>query len=204
VEKIGNITDLLRTRYLSIYDLKVISASPACGILYLTTNSPYFVSGHVRFRGRDNGRYPFNYLEMIDNIFGREDNTIEVCSGAVKGNCFIVDINPNTKPDLVTNGQELYGIPNGVFCRWRCDPPYNVNTAEKMCGTRLPYTQKLLKAGARVCKVGSLMFLLLGPQNYQMCPPGVQRVGWIVMSIVPNNELRALHIFYKYADTSHL
>ncbi len=69
-----------------------------------------------------------------------------------------------------------------------------------MYRTVLPKTGKLLKAGAWVCKVGSLMFLLLGPQNYQMCPPGVQRIGWIAMTIVPNNELRAVHIFYKYAD----
>lgn len=68
-----------------------------------------------------------------------------------------------------------------------------------MYGTDLPRTIELLKAGARVCKVGSLMFLLLGPQNYQMCPTGIKRIGWIVSTIVPNNEVRALHIFYKYA-----
>jgi hypothetical protein len=62
----------------------------------------------------------------------------------------------------------------------------------------LPVTGKLLKAGARVCKVGSLMFLLLGPQNYQMCPAGVKRIGWIAITIVPNNEIRCLNIFYKY------
>ena len=41
------------------------------------------------------------------------------------------------------------------------------------------------------------MFLLLGPQNYQICPPGVKRIGWIAITVVPNNELRALHIFLK-------
>lgn len=51
-----------------------------------------------------------------------------------------------------------------------------------------------------MCKGGSLMFLLLGPQNDQMCPPGLRRIGWIAMTIVPNNGLRALHIFYKYID----
>ena len=48
-----------------------------------------------------------------------------------------------------------------------------------MYGTDLPRTIELLKAGARVCKIGSLMFLLLGPQNYQMCPTGIKRIGWI-------------------------
>jgi hypothetical protein len=35
---------------------------------------------------------------MIDNVFGREENTIEVCSGNVNGGCFTIDINPQTNP----------------------------------------------------------------------------------------------------------
>ncbi len=70
--------------------------------------------------------------------------------------------------------------------------------AFRMYHTPLPITSKLLTAGARVVKPGSLMFLLLGPQNYQYCPKGIKRIGWICCTIVPNNELRALHIFYKY------
>ena len=54
-------------------------------------------------RGRDGGRYPYNYLEMIDHIFGSEENTIEVCSGSIKGRNassspyapYTVDINPD-------------------------------------------------------------------------------------------------------------
>jgi hypothetical protein len=43
------------------------------------------------------------------------------------------------------------------------------------------------------------MFLLLGPQNYQWHPEGVKRIGWIAITVVPNNEVRALNIFFKYA-----
>jgi hypothetical protein len=114
--------------------------------------------------------------------------------------CFTVDICPETKPDLIGDVQKLEGIPNNKFNRWRCDPPYNHNTAQKMYGTNLPVTDELLKAGARVCKVGSLLFLLLGPQNHQWCPPGVKRIGWVAITVVPNNEYRAMHIFYEYAD----
>ncbi|MFZ1877815.1 MAG: hypothetical protein WAU25_12370 [Nitrososphaeraceae archaeon] len=89
MNKISYITDLIKTKYFSICDLKVVRASPACGLLHITTNSPYFISGQVRFRGKDNGRYPFNYLEMIDSIFGKEDNTIKVCSGGMRSSdCF--------------------------------------------------------------------------------------------------------------------
>jgi hypothetical protein len=183
----------------------IMLASPAKGVLFITQNSPQFISGQIRVRGRSNGSYPYNYLEMIDTIFGKEENTIEVCSGNIRNyansnRCFAVDINPLTKPDLVADGQTLYGISNNRFNRWRCDPPYNVKTAKKMYRTDLPRPIKLLQAGARVCKVGSLMFLLLGPQNYQLTPKGVKRIGWIAITVVPNNEVRALNIFYKYAD----
>jgi hypothetical protein len=204
------IADLLNAKNQSMVyhdnknDLLIIAASPASGVLYVTANSPHFISGQIRLRGKSLGRYPYNYLEMIDNIFGKARNTIEVCSGSINSeSCFTVDINPDTRPSLVDDGQELYKIAGAQFDRWRCDPPYNLTTAEKMYGTGLPSTRRLLNAGARVCKIGSLMFLLLGPKNYQMCPPGVRRIGWIALSIIPNNELRALHIFYKYADSNN-
>lgn len=190
------------TNYLEVY------AYPATGKLYVTPQSPHFISGHVRMRGKKGGKYPYNYTEMLDNIFGRENNIIEVCSGSVRGRAneesssayFTVDINPETKPNIVGDAQTLDNIPDSKFDRWRCDPPYNQNTAQKMYGTNLPITGELLKAGARVCKIGALLFLLLGPKNYQWCPTGVKRIGWIAITIVPNNEVRALNIYYKYAD----
>ena len=114
-----------------------------------------------------------------------------------------MDINPETNPALVDDGQELSRVADAKFNRWQCDPPYNFHTAQLMYGTSLPDTGRLLKAGARVCKEGSLMFLLLGPQTRQMCPPGVQWIGWVPMSIVPNNEHRVLHIYYKYFNEIH-
>jgi hypothetical protein len=70
-------------------------------------------------RGTKGGKYPYKYLKMIDNVFGKDQNTIEVCSGS--GNCFSVDINPETKPDLVDDGQKLESIPSSKFSRWRYD-----------------------------------------------------------------------------------
>jgi hypothetical protein len=213
-----NVINLIKSRYYTISTTEdsyskskyfIIPANPATGILFVTQDNPQFISGHVRVRGRGEGRYPYRYLEMIDTIFGKEDSTIEVCSHSVKsknghqGNkkslCFTVDINPKTCPDLVADGQKLDAIPNSIFNRWRCDPPYNEKTAEKMYRTTLPVTGELLKAASRVCRVGSLLFLLLGPQNYQWCPAEIKRIGWVAMTIVPNNELRALHIYYKYS-----
>jgi len=179
-------------------DYRIFTASPATGVIYLINN---FLSGHCRMRGKDEGRYPFHYLEMIDNLFGEEKNTIEVCSRSVQ-DVYTVDIDPNCKPTRVTDGQTLAGLPNEIFDRWRCDPPYNERTAREMYHCFLPNTAELLQAGSRVCKKGSLLFLLLGPQNYQYCPPSLVRIGWIGITVVPNNELRALHIYLKVSDSN--
>lgn len=227
-----NILDLIKCTHYVRYDKKYIitHTHPATGLLYVTSASPFFISGQVRMRGRDGGRYPYQYEEMINHLFGTEKNRIEVCSGSIKGRAtatpnvvlsslkvkdslssvlnlsssssypFTVDINPGLNPDYVEDAQRLDSIPNGVFSRWMGDPPYNPRTSRDMYGTELPSPLKLLKAGTRVCKVGALMFLLLGPQNYQICPAGVRRIGWIPISIVPNNEVRCLNIYLKYED----
>jgi hypothetical protein len=52
---------------------------PLKGTLFVTFENLGFVSGQVRFRGKGGGEYPFHYLEMIDYVFGKEENTIEVC-----------------------------------------------------------------------------------------------------------------------------
>lgn len=178
----------------------VYSCDPATGVVYLTDKNRYFLSGHVRMRGEPNGSYPHFYNEMLDNLFGPEDNTIECCSYKIKskGNMITVDINPEYKPDIVADAQDLRQKvgPNG-FRRWKCDPPYNARTAKAMYDTDLPNPIKLLKEGCRVCKPGALLFLLLGPKNYQPCPPGLKRIGLFFITVVPNNEIRALNIYYK-------
>jgi len=42
--------------------------------------------------------------------------------------------------------------------------------------------------------------MLLGPTNYQWHPRGTKRIAYIDMTVVPNNEVRCLNIFYKYGD----
>jgi hypothetical protein len=183
-----------------IGDYHIIPAYPAIGILYEING---FLSGHIRVRGRANGSYPFNYLEMLDHVFGAEDNkdTIEVCSGSVKG-CFTVDINQECYPDLVADGQQLTEIPDNSFSRYRCDPPYNAKTAKEMYGTDCPKLGKLLFEGARVVKPGSLMFLLCS-QNVQSGTIGkgnIKRIGFIYISVIPTNETRILNIYVKLED----
>lgn len=202
------VLDLIKCKYLEqdFGGIKyyVIPAEPCKGILYVTGDNPEFMSGHIRVRGKDDGRYPYNYLEMIDAIFGKEPDTIEVCARTVKPDkvrtAFTVDLNPDFQPSKVTDGQTLAGIESNRFSRWRSDPPYNMDTAKNMYNGTLPSFIKMLYAGARVCKIGSLLFLLLGPTNYQFCPPGVKRIGLVYISVIPNNETRALNIYQKVED----
>jgi hypothetical protein len=204
MKKKFNAMNLIRCSYEALPkdnpDTYIIMPKPLKGTLFVSFDNLGFISGQVRVRGKDGGEYPFHYLEMIDNVFGSEPNTIEVCSGSVNGRCFTVDINPETNPQLVDDGQTLAKIPSNSYNRWRCDPPYNKDTARKMYGTDLPKPIRLLEAGARVCKKNSLLFLLLGPANYQWHPKGTRRIAYIDMTVVPNNEVRCLNVFYKYAD----
>ena len=87
----------------------MIPANPATGILYITKSNLNFISGHLRMRTNGTGRYPSNYIEMIDQIFGYCKNTIEVCSNLVaeasKVDCYTVDINPAYNPSCVDNAE---------------------------------------------------------------------------------------------------
>lgn len=196
-----DVRDLIKAPWtpsnLNGYD--VYQTAPGTGVIYVTDHNPEFLSGHMRVRGEKNGSYPHFYNEIIDNLFGKDKNTIEVCSYKIKKskNLFTVDLNSDYEPSNVGDGQNLVGIDSNRFTRWKCDPPYNAIQAEKMYNTTVPSPIRLLRAGARVIKPKSLMFLLLGPKNYQWKPAGVKRIGLIIMSVVPNNELRALNIYMK-------
>ena len=142
----SNILDLLKCTHHITYDEKynLTHAHPATGILFITNTSPFFVTGKLTMRGRDGGRYPHKYEEMINHLFGTEKNRIEVCGGTIKGRTltssaalsslkeqdslssilnlpssssfpFTVDINPSLNPDYVADALTLDGIPNGIF-----------------------------------------------------------------------------------------
>ena len=152
-------------------------------------------------RSNGGGRYPSKYLDMINEVFGSCENTIETCSNSVSNknnkHCFTVDINEKYQPSLVDDCQTLAKIPLNTFNRYRADPPYNERTAEEMYGTALPDVGKLLKAACRVVRDGSLIILLLGNVNRQSVPRGLKRIGLIPISCVPSNEMRAIHLYYK-------
>ena len=78
-------------------------------------------------RGMDEGRYPFRYIPMINHVFGRTNpqNTIEVCSHRKHADAISVDINKDILGVIHDDGQTLETFGDGLFDRWRCDPPYS-------------------------------------------------------------------------------
>jgi hypothetical protein len=170
------------------------------GSLYVTTNSPQYISGHCRMLGRKNGQYPFRYTSLLEEVFGTSPGeAVEVCSGWVtsRSDLVTVDINPARQPTHIGDGQSLPRDWENRFNRWNADPPYNARTAKQMYGTAFPSWSKLLTEGARVTKPGGLLFLLLGNVNMQWHPEELIKIGWITLTIVPNQESRAIHIYLK-------
>jgi hypothetical protein len=196
-----NIMSLIKCNFIETEKYYLIPAHPAVGILFVTKANPTFISGQLRMRSNGGGRYPSKYLDMINEVFGSCENTIEVCSNSVSNSkekhCFTVDINEKYQPSLVDDCQTLAKIPSNSFDRYRADPPYNERTAREMYGTALPDVSKLLKAAHRVVKDRSLIVLLLGNVNRQSVPSGLKRIGWIPISCIPSNEMRAIHLYYK-------
>lgn len=172
------------------------------GVAYITHNSPQFVSGHLRLRGKDNGKYPYRYKDALEELFGschQSGEEIEVCSGEVVANSKLitVDINPERNPTYVLDGQSLPVEWKNRFDRWNCDPPYSEHVAKEMYGTDMPSVTKLLAEGARVTRPGGLLFLLLGTKNMQWHPKSTIRIGWLSITIVPNQEVRTIHCYLK-------
>jgi hypothetical protein len=148
------------------------------------------------------GQYPYRFKEGLWELFGKCNESqieIEVCSGQImkRPNLVTVDVNRSKNPTYVLDAQHLPQEWTKIYDRWNCDPPYSKGTTREMYGTEMPSISELLAEGTRVTKPGGLMFLLLGNINRQSCPESTVRIGRISMSIVPNQEVRALHCYLK-------
>ena len=73
-----NVMNFIRCPYDSLPkdspDTYIIMPKPLKGALFVTFENLGFISGQVRVRGKGGGEYPFHYLEMIDYVFGKEEN----------------------------------------------------------------------------------------------------------------------------------
>jgi hypothetical protein len=138
-------------------------------------------------------------MEEVFGMCSPSGEEIEVCSGWVRNrpNLMTVDINPDRYPVHVGDGQSLPIDWNNRFDRWYSDSPYSEHAAKGMYGTDMPSVTKLLAEGARVTRPGGLLFLLLGNKNMQWHPKSTIRIGWLGITIVPNQEVRTIHCHLK-------
>ena len=81
----GQISDDIKNEEIEVSSEEKDGNRAQNDVLYVTEDNPSFVSGEIRMRAKNGGSYPYKYVEMIDNLFGPDDNTIEVCSRSVKG-----------------------------------------------------------------------------------------------------------------------
>lgn len=108
-----------------------------------------------------------------------------------------VDINSVRNPSHIFDGQYLPEQWENRFDRWNCDPPYSERAAKERYETDMPSVTKLLTEGARVTRPGGLLFLLLGNKIMQWHPKSIIRIGCLRITIVPNQEVRAIHCYLK-------
>lgn len=190
--------------------------------VYGSTKDSTILTGWWRSRGNKEGQYPQNYFKLINTLFGREPNTLEVCSRYVQvdgiDTAATVDIKPpaGINPTYRCNAENLAGIPSLTFGRVREDPPYTRKWAQEVYGNDgAPNFAAMLKSAARVVKIGGLIFMLMGQGcvemgatidkpmhsgNLQECKPyGLKRFLIICISVVPNKEYRFLNGYVKVA-----
>jgi hypothetical protein len=167
-----------------------------------------FLTGLVRTLGKKEGQYPVGYLDFINYMFGREKNTIEICSRFMQvdnvDTAATVDIDPFFTPTFCTSAETLAGVPSNFYKRARLDPPYGARQSLEIYGIeRTPDFSAMLKQAARVCREGGLIFMLRGQEggNQQFCKPyGLTRIGLVAITVVPNLEVRFLNIYAKTGD----
>jgi len=77
-----------------------------------------------------------------------------------------IDINPNVKPDLIADVQNLKQLKSNSYEAGMADPPYNEIFAKKLYNCEYPQWSKWTKELVRLVKPNGLIGIM---QNY-ICP----------------------------------
>ena len=104
------------------------------------------------------GSYPLHFEERIPELIGT-DRFIHMFAGASTSG-YRVDINPETKPDMVADCQHLDKIADNTFEGGFADPPYTEEFALKLYGTEYPKYNLWSKELVRVVKPGGLVGIM--------------------------------------------
>ncbi|MBU1082594.1 MAG: class I SAM-dependent methyltransferase [Spirochaetes bacterium] len=105
------------------------------------------------------GCYPIGFENKIKIILGT--NYVHFFSGMAKTG-FRIDVNPDVKPDLVANVEQL-GIKDNSFEAGLADPPYTEEFAKTLYNTPYPKWSLWTKELVRIVKPGGRIAIM---QNY--------------------------------------
>ena len=110
------------------------------------------------------GSYPLGFENLIVDKLGTKNIIHFFCGSSKLGYC--IDINPDVKPDLVANVENLKQIPDNTFEAGLADPPYTKKFARDLYNCEYPQWSKWTKELVRIVKPNGLIGIM---QNY-ICP----------------------------------
>ena len=110
------------------------------------------------------GWYPLGFEKYLSEWLGTE-NYVHFFAGMAKTG-YRIDINPNVKPDLIADVQNLKQLKSNSYEAGMADPPYNEIFAKKLYNCEYPQWSKWTKELVRLVKPNGLIGIM---QNY-ICP----------------------------------
>lgn len=107
------------------------------------------------------GCYPLGFENKVALLLGTK-NYVHFFSGVAKTG-YRIDINPDTKPDLLANVEELSQIQDNTFDGGLADPPYTEEFCKNLYGVSYPKWSKWTKELVRIVKPQGKIAIM---QNY--------------------------------------
>jgi len=144
------------------------------------------------------GGYPHGYLKRIKALFPDKKNVLHLFSGKVEKNIFAgitIDINPNNKPDIIGNAENLSNYFTKKFDLILADPPYSIEDCNHygypMIKRKIVLNEcyKLLKKGGNIVWLDQVLPMYRKDE--------LKVIGYIGMVKSTNHRFRIITIFEK-------
>jgi len=107
------------------------------------------------------GCYPRGFEKKL-SVWLKTSDFVHFFAGMSKTG-YRIDINPDVKPDLVANVENLKDIPDQFFPGGMADPPYNEIFAKELYNCEYPQWSKWTNELVRIVKIDGLIGVM---QNY--------------------------------------